>query len=489
MTRSDHLFSSLLCVAVLGLSAVQGAPAAASEKVGVVAAVRGTVDLVPPAEPGRRAKSGGAVHFLETVKSAEASGLQVLLLDETTFTVGPQSEIIIDEMVYDPEGELSKLLVNVTRGSFRYISGDIAKQNPENVTIKTPTGTIGIRGTNLFAVENGGQWFFGLLGPGPNNNTGDKPGGFVFENDQGRAEVLRPGFGFTVAPGIAPSDVAPIPRDVMVRFSTAMAERGEDANGGEGEQNGEGEGNGDGAQKPAAKPSGEGEKQESFAAATDQSGQATATTKVNAAVQETTELVTKIVTTETSTASQTTALLTAAVANTYELIPLGYSDLYTFSGTATYNVTGVKMYTGAFPCPATGCTTNGITAEELKLAFNQIKTWEAENKASVGTYNFNMTADFSQRSVSGSYTSINISNTTPAITLNNQTMNYTINYTNKSGAFNESVKLDNTPAGYTLEGGFVFLKSTATPPHLAQALMVRSGTQDQVVGGSIVAPQ
>ena len=49
-----------------------------------------------------------------------------------------------------PKGEL-KLSTQLTRGTLNYISGVIAKLKPTAVTVKTPTGIIGVRGTQFVA--------------------------------------------------------------------------------------------------------------------------------------------------------------------------------------------------------------------------------------------------------------------------------------------------------------------------------------------------
>lgn len=478
--------TAVSCMAILG-----EVPANAAEQVGVSAAVRGDVQLIPPGEAGRQAKSGSPVNFLETVLSGKDSGLQVLLLDETTFTLGPDSEITIDDMVYDPAGQDSRLIVTVAQGAFRYLSGEIAKQNPEKVTIITPMGNIGIRGTNLFAIETGGQWFFGLLGPGPKNNTGDKPGGFVFENSQGTADVRRAGYGFSVVPGGAPSAVAKIPAEILVQFAASMAKQGDtkedDASSGEGSDQGNGSDDGkapdeDQAAKQDA-PKEDGPKGDGvLASAAHESGQDKAVTLISVAVQQTVAMVQHSTTDITTSTSQSTA-----TTNAYQLIPLKYEEVYAYSGSATYVDTGIKMYAGVLPCPS---PCNGVTAAELEQSFALITTLNAGH-TSIGSYDFSMAADFTNKTVSGTYDNINVSGSvTGGNAIIGQTMPFTINYSAQTGTFDEFVSKTNVVTGYNLDAGFVFLKSTGAAPTVAQALMVTDTSWNDVAfGGSIVPPQ
>ena len=78
-------------------------PAAAAEQAGVTAAVRGQVYLIPVIGKAKhQAKSGEDVFLGDEVSSSEESGMQLMLLDETVFTIGPNTDMTIDEFVYDP---------------------------------------------------------------------------------------------------------------------------------------------------------------------------------------------------------------------------------------------------------------------------------------------------------------------------------------------------------------------------------------------------
>lgn len=83
----------------------------------------------------------------EVVSTGQRSAMTMLFIDKTVMTLGPNAEITIDEMVYNPE-DSDKDIVSITlgKGSFYFVSGLVAK---EKVTIVTPTATIGIRGTEL----------------------------------------------------------------------------------------------------------------------------------------------------------------------------------------------------------------------------------------------------------------------------------------------------------------------------------------------------
>jgi len=70
-------------------------------------------------------------------------------VDETRVDVTEHSKLIIDEFVYDPANDLGSISIKASLGTIRYASGQIAKNYAQNVNIKTPTATIGVRGTDF----------------------------------------------------------------------------------------------------------------------------------------------------------------------------------------------------------------------------------------------------------------------------------------------------------------------------------------------------
>lgn len=67
--------------------------------------------------------------------------------DGTSLQVGPASEVVLDEFVYDPNQSLSKAVINFNRGLFRFVTGETTRK--EGVTLNTPVATLSIRGTDL----------------------------------------------------------------------------------------------------------------------------------------------------------------------------------------------------------------------------------------------------------------------------------------------------------------------------------------------------
>ncbi len=142
--RADQ--AALLVAAILVIGSVTLAAAEEPQQAGVAAAVRGNVDLTRPSAniADRQVRSGDPIFLGDAITSGKASGMQIMLMDETVFSIGPNSEVVIDEFVYDPATDPSKGTMSVTEGVFRFINGKIVRQRPEDRRARLPTSTQGI---------------------------------------------------------------------------------------------------------------------------------------------------------------------------------------------------------------------------------------------------------------------------------------------------------------------------------------------------------
>ncbi len=207
------LCATLLVTAFLpappaGAQAEHSAPAmaGAGSQIGVAAAVRGGVQVSEAGAVGRVLKSGQPIFLGQTISTGPDAGLQILLLDETVFTIGPNSSVVIDEFVYNPRTAEGQVSARIVKGAFRFVTGKIARKHPEDMEVKLPAGIIGIRGTICAGLVAGLAASVVLLGPGPKNNTGDPPGKVNVSNAGEDVSLTRPGFGTRIeGPDSAPT--------------------------------------------------------------------------------------------------------------------------------------------------------------------------------------------------------------------------------------------------------------------------------------------
>ncbi len=117
---------------------------AATERVGVAAAVNPATTGTPPGGADRVVVVGARMVQNERVVTSDKGRTQLLFLDGSALTIGPNSDVVLDEFIYDPKTKIGKLAFSATKGLFRLVGGKISKKTP--VLFKTPTAVIGIRG-------------------------------------------------------------------------------------------------------------------------------------------------------------------------------------------------------------------------------------------------------------------------------------------------------------------------------------------------------
>jgi hypothetical protein len=94
------------------------------------------------------AKVGSGVEMNDTIVTAKAKA-KLTFEDNTTVNITEQSKLVVDDFVYDPKKGSGKLAMKVVMGTARYASGQIAKTNPQQVAVSTPTATVAVRGTDF----------------------------------------------------------------------------------------------------------------------------------------------------------------------------------------------------------------------------------------------------------------------------------------------------------------------------------------------------
>ena len=105
--------------------------------------------------------AAGPVYFRDTLRTGPGARLEAKLDDGTVLTLGEKGKLTVDEFVYRPGEQGNKLALNVTKGAFLFVGGKIEAPTGGNVDIKTPVGTLGVRGTTVWGGRIDGG--FGVL--------------------------------------------------------------------------------------------------------------------------------------------------------------------------------------------------------------------------------------------------------------------------------------------------------------------------------------
>ena len=159
--------------------------------IGVIGAAVGEITN----QNNEKLSNGSKIFFGDTVVSNNNSNAQILFLDQTILTLGEDTELTIDEFIYDPNSHDGSFVSNVKSGTVKFITGQISKKNPENLEVKFPSGTLGARGTEFVVLaENKNESTVVLLGPGPENSLGMIPGNLILSDGVNSVNITNPGF-------------------------------------------------------------------------------------------------------------------------------------------------------------------------------------------------------------------------------------------------------------------------------------------------------
>ena len=125
--------------------------------VGAVNEVSGTV-TVTRADGSVETVTLGTRIFKGDIIETDAEGaVNIYFIDDTSFAVSQDARLAIDEFVYNPQTQSGTQKFSVLRGLFAFTSGLIGRDNPDEVTLDTPMGSIGIRGTVIIGNADTGE--------------------------------------------------------------------------------------------------------------------------------------------------------------------------------------------------------------------------------------------------------------------------------------------------------------------------------------------
>lgn len=186
---------SISCIAVLLFGMSVPVLAAPGDPIGSAVSV---VSLVTAKleEDQRRLVIGDDVRQQELIEVDAEGRSELILRDDTKLALGPGSRLLLDQFVYDPDVSGGAIILDLVRGTFRFITGVAAK--PAYV-IRTPNASITVRGTifDVFVQASGGSWILLIEGAievcteTNNCRVHDEPGKLI-RIDNGKQEIDEP---------------------------------------------------------------------------------------------------------------------------------------------------------------------------------------------------------------------------------------------------------------------------------------------------------
>jgi hypothetical protein len=141
-----HWYRVALAVAaivVLAPSASADPSAIGKAKIvnGKVTIIRGATKLV--------VKVADAIDEHDVFETGPDGSIGITFTDNTSFSIGPNSRVAIDTYFFDPKNLKGNLLAQLKKGTMMVRSGELTRQQPGSVQIKTPRTVLGVRGTTF----------------------------------------------------------------------------------------------------------------------------------------------------------------------------------------------------------------------------------------------------------------------------------------------------------------------------------------------------
>jgi hypothetical protein len=198
------LMVSLLCAGTLAAD-TPAQPAAATPSAtpaGSVGSLKGKVWI-----QGNPVKEGDPVFAGSEIKTGSNSKAVIRFTDDSMFALGPNSQMAVNDFRYKQDADDNVISTNILKGTFRFISGLIAKKKPTSMNVKLGSvATIGIRGTHVAGevterTEEDGKVKEAsaqviLMEP---EDDPAKPTAILVSNNYGSVTVDQPGYGTEIS--------------------------------------------------------------------------------------------------------------------------------------------------------------------------------------------------------------------------------------------------------------------------------------------------
>jgi len=116
---------------------------------GVVEELEGQAEARQGQDAPRRLAKGAPFFAQDTVVTPTARDkVRLAFADGSTLDVGPESQVVLKDFAYDEaDKDKSRQAIAMGKGMFRFVTGKVVAQNPENLKIQSPLAVVGIRGT------------------------------------------------------------------------------------------------------------------------------------------------------------------------------------------------------------------------------------------------------------------------------------------------------------------------------------------------------
>ena len=173
---------SLLLIVMLTAAAMPKKSSVDDTKAGVVTRIQSSAIAIQDAAP-RILEVGSSIFINDIVSTGKDARVEIRMIDDTVITLSARTQFVV--MQYQFDGRDGDALLRLITGTFRAVTGKIAKLENRPFMVATNVATIGGRGTEFWVGAFHQVPHVELIGGG----------GIFVENEGGRVDVHRPGWG------------------------------------------------------------------------------------------------------------------------------------------------------------------------------------------------------------------------------------------------------------------------------------------------------
>jgi len=140
--------NNVLALGALGVGLLVAGPLAA-ENIAQIKNSKGTV-MVERGSQRLVGASGTRLQQSDVVRTGSDGSVGITFTDNTMMSAGPNSVIALDRYTFNSTTHEGRIEASLRSGTLSVVSGKIAKQSPDAMTVRTPATILGVRGTEFF---------------------------------------------------------------------------------------------------------------------------------------------------------------------------------------------------------------------------------------------------------------------------------------------------------------------------------------------------
>ena len=172
----------------------------AATPAGEVDELTGTVWATLDSEAPRKLAVGDSIFEKDTIKTYRGASVKLVFRDKTRFELGSSAEFRVNKFKFDSADNSDGIVTKIFKGTFRFVSGLIARRIPRSMSVQTAMATIGIRGTQVIGEVNETNATIILMEP----EDKSRETSIEVSNKFGSVVIDKPGFGTEIPDQFSP---------------------------------------------------------------------------------------------------------------------------------------------------------------------------------------------------------------------------------------------------------------------------------------------